>query len=107
MTTTATIETYTATEAAARAGVTYRQLDYWARAGHLTPSVEADGSGTKRRYTTAEVDQAQILGRLHALGVRPGPATNISEYLDTLVAELLALSIESEAVHDEAHRRTP
>lgn len=33
-------------------GVTYRQLDYWARTDLLRPSiVDASGSGTRRRYS--------------------------------------------------------
>ena len=31
------------------AGITYRQLDYWARTGLVVPSIRnADGSGTQR-----------------------------------------------------------
>jgi DNA-binding transcriptional MerR regulator len=33
-------------------GVTYRQLDYWARTGLVTPSITpATGSGSKRSYS--------------------------------------------------------
>jgi hypothetical protein len=33
-------------------GITYRQLDYWARTDLLRPSItEARGSGTQRRYS--------------------------------------------------------
>ena len=32
-------------------GISYRQLDYWARTGLVTPSIrEAGGSGTQRLY---------------------------------------------------------
>lgn len=41
---------------AALAGITYRQLDYWARTDVLTPSVsEAKGSGSTRVYSTTDV----------------------------------------------------
>ena len=52
-------------------GVTYRQLDYWARTGLVTPSITpATGSGSKRalllrRRARSEGDQvAADLGRL-------------------------------------------
>ena len=35
-------------------GITYRQLDYWARTGLVEPSVRgATGSGTQRLYSSA------------------------------------------------------
>jgi DNA-binding transcriptional MerR regulator len=42
---------YRAPEVAKLVGVSYRQLDYWARTGLVTPSVrDAGGSGTQRLY---------------------------------------------------------
>jgi len=42
---------YRGPTACAAAGITYRQLDYWARTDLLRPShVDAQGSGTQRRY---------------------------------------------------------
>lgn len=42
---------YRAPEAQKIVGVSYRQLDYWARTGLVTPSVrDASGSGTQRLY---------------------------------------------------------
>ena len=41
---------YRGPTACAAAGITYRQLDYWARTGLVAPSVRsATGSGTQRR----------------------------------------------------------
>lgn len=57
------ISTY---ELCARAGVTYRRLDLWERAGLLTPLVRADGSGTARRwgeYQIGEVVEIRELKR--------------------------------------------
>ena len=35
-------------------GISYRQLDYWARTDLVRPSLaDARGSGTQRRYSTA------------------------------------------------------
>ena len=37
-------------------GITYRQLDYWARTGLLRPSIaDATGSGSQRRYSYSDV----------------------------------------------------
>jgi DNA-binding transcriptional MerR regulator len=43
---------YTATEAARIAGISYRQLDYWDRTELISPSAaEAHGSGSRRSYS--------------------------------------------------------
>ncbi|MGH3263935.1 MAG: MerR family transcriptional regulator, partial [Trebonia sp.] len=42
---------YRGPTACTAAGITYRQLDYWARTGLVEPSVRAaQGSGTQRLY---------------------------------------------------------
>src|SRR4051812_2931748 len=57
--------TYRSTELAKRAGVTFRQIDYWARAGWLIPSVsDTQGSGTWRRFDAGDVLIAAILKEL-------------------------------------------
>lgn len=54
-----------APEAAARAGVSYRQLDYWDRTGLLSPSVTASsGSGSQRLYGDADVRVLTLIRRL-------------------------------------------
>jgi DNA-binding transcriptional MerR regulator len=51
-------------------GITYRQLDYWARTGLVTPSVRAaDGSGTQRLYSFTDVVELRIIKRLLVAGV--------------------------------------
>lgn len=103
---------FTAAEVIGLAGVTYRQLDYWARNGHLRPSIaEASGSGSQRLYSSWDVTAAKALGRLSALGFRPGSATEalpetLTALLDRLTVELEALSRETEeAALAEDHRR--
>ena len=52
-------------------GITYRQLDYWARTGLVTPSVRAaDGSGTQRLYGFTDVVELRIIKRLLDAGSR-------------------------------------
>ena len=46
-------------------GITYRQLDYWARSGLLEPSLQvAHGSGSRRRYSYRDVLQLKVIRRL-------------------------------------------
>jgi DNA-binding transcriptional MerR regulator len=51
-------------------GVTYRQLDYWARTGLVTPSVTpAQGSGSKRVYSYSDVIEIKVVKSLLDAGV--------------------------------------
>ncbi len=51
-------------------GITYRQLDYWARTGLLRPSVaEARGSGSKRRYSYRDVLELKVIKQLLDAGI--------------------------------------
>ena len=51
-------------------GITYRQLDYWARTELVTPSVqEAQGSGSQRLYSFDDVVQLRVVKRLLDTGV--------------------------------------
>ncbi|WP_371327506.1 MerR family transcriptional regulator, partial [Kytococcus sp. HMSC28H12] len=61
---------YRGPQACAAAGVTYRQLDYWARTGLLRPSVRgAQGSGTQRLYSFRDIVVLKIIKRLLDTGV--------------------------------------
>jgi DNA-binding transcriptional MerR regulator len=56
--------------ACAAAGITYRQLDYWARTGLVEPSVRpATGSGTQRLYSFRDVLVLKVVKRLLDSGV--------------------------------------
>ena len=51
-------------------GISYRQLDYWARTGLLRPSLaEAKGSGTKRSYSYRDLLELKVIKRLLDAGV--------------------------------------
>ena len=52
------------------AGITYRQLDYWARTGLVQPTVRpAGGSGTQRLYSFRDVLVLKVVKRLLDTGV--------------------------------------
>lgn len=56
--------------ACAAAGITYRQLDYWARTGLLQPSVRAArGSGSQRLYSFKDILVLKIVKKLLDTGV--------------------------------------
>ncbi|WP_299541822.1 MerR family transcriptional regulator [uncultured Streptomyces sp.] len=61
---------YRGPTACAAAGITYRQLDYWARTGLVEPSVRpAYGSGTQRLYSFRDVVLLKIVKRFLDTGV--------------------------------------
>ena len=61
---------YRGPTACSAAGITYRQLDYWARTGLVEPSVrEASGSGTQRLYSFRDILVLRIVKKLLDAGI--------------------------------------
>ena len=61
---------YRGTTACRVAGITYRQLDYWARTGLVEPSIRpATGSGTHRLYSFRDILVLKVVKRLLDTGV--------------------------------------
>ncbi|MBO8188537.1 MerR family transcriptional regulator [Streptomyces spirodelae] len=61
---------YRGPTACSAAGITYRQLDYWARTGLVEPSIRpAYGSGTQRLYSFQDIVVLKIVKRLLDTGV--------------------------------------
>ncbi|MGH8980445.1 MAG: MerR family transcriptional regulator [Acidimicrobiales bacterium] len=51
-------------------GITYRQLDYWARTGLLRPSLaDAKGSGSKRLYSYRDLLELKVIKQLLDAGI--------------------------------------
>jgi DNA-binding transcriptional MerR regulator len=51
-------------------GISYRQLDYWARTGLVRPSIQdARGSGTQRLYSFQDLAQLKLVKRMLDTGV--------------------------------------
>jgi DNA-binding transcriptional MerR regulator len=79
---------YRGTTACAAAGITYRQLDYWARTGLVEPSVRpASGSGTQRLYAFSDILVLKIVKRLLDTGVS-------LQQIRTAVAQLRSRGID-------------
>jgi DNA-binding transcriptional MerR regulator len=73
---------YRGVTAFAVAGITYRQLDYWARTGLVIPSVrDASGSGTQRLYSFRDIVVLKVVKRLLDAGVS---LQNIRKAIETL-----------------------
>jgi DNA-binding transcriptional MerR regulator len=63
-------------------GITYRQLDYWARTGLLRPSIaDATGSGSQRRYSYGDVLELKVIKRLLDAGLKLKQARQAIECL--------------------------
>jgi DNA-binding transcriptional MerR regulator len=76
-------------------GVTYRQLDYWARTDLVTPSITpAHGSGSKRSYSYTDVLEVKVIKSLLDSGVALARARQAVECLrDALGADLSSSSL--------------
>jgi DNA-binding transcriptional MerR regulator len=63
-------EGYRAPQVCNLVGITYRQLDYWARTGLIVPSISAaHGSGSQRRYAFGDIVQLKVVKRLLDAGM--------------------------------------
>jgi DNA-binding transcriptional MerR regulator len=71
-------------------GISYRQLDYWARTGLAVPSVRrAEGSGSQRVYSFEDVVRLRVIKRLLDTGIG---LERIRTALDELAARGRTLS---------------
>ncbi|MDX1448453.1 MAG: MerR family transcriptional regulator [Acidimicrobiia bacterium] len=61
---------YRAPQVCRLVGITYRQLDYWARTDLLRPSAQqANGSGSQRLYSFTDLVQLKVIKRLLDAGM--------------------------------------
>jgi DNA-binding transcriptional MerR regulator len=61
---------YRGPTACSAAGITYRQLDYWARTGLVEPSIRsASGSGSQRLYGFRDILVLKVVKRLLDTGI--------------------------------------
>ncbi len=83
-------------------GISYRQLDYWARTGLLTPSVkDASGSGSQRLYSYQDLLELKIIKQILDGGVSLQLARKALDFVREHVEEALSainLVIESDKV---------
>lgn len=64
-------EGWSGTRTAEVVGITYRQLDYWARTDLVRPALtDAKGSGTRRSYSYRNLLELKIIKQLLDAGIR-------------------------------------
>ena len=80
------------------AGITYRQLDYWARTGLVEPTVqEASGSGTQRLYSFRDILVLKVVKKLLDAGVSlPNIRTAIGTLRDRGIEDLGQVTLISD-----------
>jgi len=62
---------FSGTRTAEIVGITYRQLDYWARTDLVRPSMaDAKGSGTRRKYSYHDLLELKIIKQLLDAGIK-------------------------------------
>jgi len=62
---------FSGARAAEIVGISYRQLDYWARTDLVRPSiVDAKGSGTRRRYSYTDLLELRVIKSLLDAGIK-------------------------------------
>jgi DNA-binding transcriptional MerR regulator len=91
---------YRGPTACSAAGITYRQLDYWARTGLVSPTIRsASGSGSQRLYSFKDILVLKVVKRLLDTGVS---LQNIRTAVDHLrargVNDLAGITLLSDGV---------
>jgi DNA-binding transcriptional MerR regulator len=84
--------------ACSAAGITYRQLDYWARTGLVEPTVRsAAGSGSQRLYSFRDILVLKVIKRLLDTGVSLQNIRSAVEHLrDSGVDDLAQVTLMSD-----------
>ncbi|MBA3530120.1 MAG: MerR family transcriptional regulator [Propionibacteriaceae bacterium] len=86
--------------ACSAAGITYRQLDYWARTGLVRPEVRAaTGSGTSRLYSFRDILILKVIKRLIDAGISLQQIRTAIEHLRVRgVQDLTEVTLMSDGV---------
>jgi len=65
-------------------GVSFRNIDYWARTKFIVPSIaEAQGTGTERRYSFSDLLALRVARELREAGVSTQSLRRVVEFLRT------------------------
>ena len=91
---------YRGPTACAAAGITYRQLDYWARTALVEPSVRAaHGSGSQRLYSFRDILVLKVVKRLLDTGISLQQIRAAVDHLsDRGTSDLARLTLMSDGV---------
>ncbi|MEX0847603.1 MAG: MerR family transcriptional regulator [Ilumatobacteraceae bacterium] len=73
---------YSGTRAAKIVGISYRQLDYWARTDLVRPSLsDASGSGSRRAYSYRDLLELRVIKSLLDAGIKLESVRTAFEYM--------------------------
>jgi DNA-binding transcriptional MerR regulator len=77
--------------------ISYRQLDYWARTGLSTPSLQpAQGSGSQRLYSFEDLVELKLIKKLLDTGVSLQKVRDAIAYLSDLGEDLAGITLASD-----------
>lgn len=69
-------------------GISYRQLDYWARTDLVRPSLaDAKGSGSRRRYAYRDLLELKVIKQLLDAGIKLESVREVFSYLRDQLGE--------------------
>ena len=82
---------FTGSKTASIVGITYRQLDYWARTDLVRPSLaDAAGSGSRRKYSYQDLLELRVIKSLLDAGIKLESVRKafayMREHMDTDIA---------------------
>jgi DNA-binding transcriptional MerR regulator len=81
-------EGFSGRKAAEIVGISYRQLDYWARTDLVRPSLaEAQGSGSRRRYSYRDLLELKVIKQLLDAGIKLESVREVFAYLQEHLGE--------------------
>ena len=79
---------FSGAKAAEIVGISYRQLDYWARTDLVRPTVtDAAGSGSRRRYGYTDLLELKVIKSLLDAGIRLENVREIFSYLRDILGQ--------------------
>ena len=82
---------YTGRRTAEIVGISYRQLDYWARTALIRPSlVDAAGSGSRRQYSYRDLLELKVVKSLLDAGIKLEQVRHVFNYLREQLGEDVA-----------------
>ena len=91
MSNTASTEGFSGRQTADVVGISYRQLDYWARTDLIRPSLtDASGSGSRRRYSYQDLLELRVIKTLIDAGIKLESVREVFAYLRTHVSADIA-----------------
>jgi DNA-binding transcriptional MerR regulator len=86
---------FSGTKAAQIVGISYRQLDYWARTNLVAPSLSpASGSGSRRGYSYGDLLELKVVKNLLDAGIKLESVREVFRYMrDHLRSDVVSAHI--------------